>query len=169
MADNEGDRPERLYKGKTHFHMSSIEGPVPFGGGVEPSREDRRPKCEPWRVGRHYGIHVYEGDRPVATFLDAADAQRAVAAEARIVELTAALRRYGEHDDECPRWRNQAQECTCGLDAALAAAGEGEDRPSHTQECEDFAFQHHAATGGDADCICHVGNDGSTTTRRSNA
>jgi DNA repair ATPase RecN len=47
--------------------------------------------------------------------------------EARVVELTAAFRRYGEHDDECPRWQNQAQECTCGLDAALAAAGEGED------------------------------------------
>lgn len=33
-----------------------------------------------WRVGSHYGIHVYEGDRPVATFLDPADAERAVAA-----------------------------------------------------------------------------------------
>lgn len=33
-----------------------------------------------WRIGKHYGIHVYEGDRPVATFHDAADAERAVAA-----------------------------------------------------------------------------------------
>lgn len=32
----------------------------------------------PWRVGNHYGIHVYEGDRPVATFHDPADAERAV-------------------------------------------------------------------------------------------
>lgn len=33
-----------------------------------------------WRVGRHYPIHVYDGDTPVATFLTAADAARAVAA-----------------------------------------------------------------------------------------
>ena len=33
---------------------------------------------EPWRVGKHYGIHVYEGDRPVATFHRPEDAQRAV-------------------------------------------------------------------------------------------
>lgn len=31
-----------------------------------------------WRTGRHYGIHVYEGDRPVATFHNPHDAQRAV-------------------------------------------------------------------------------------------
>lgn len=34
----------------------------------------------PWRVGRHYGIHVYEGDRPVATFHDPEEAALAVAA-----------------------------------------------------------------------------------------
>lgn len=34
----------------------------------------------PWRVGRHYGIHVYEGDRPVATFHRVEDARRAVEA-----------------------------------------------------------------------------------------
>lgn len=40
-----------------------------------------------WRVGRSYGIHVYEvgetspdGDRPVATFLRPEDAALAVAA-----------------------------------------------------------------------------------------
>ncbi len=33
-----------------------------------------------WRVGRHYGIHVYEGDRPVATFHDADEARLAVGA-----------------------------------------------------------------------------------------
>lgn len=32
-----------------------------------------------WRVGRHYGIHVYEGDRPVATFFREEDAREAVA------------------------------------------------------------------------------------------
>lgn len=34
----------------------------------------------PYRVGNHYGIHVYQGDRPVATFFDAAEAKRFVAA-----------------------------------------------------------------------------------------
>jgi hypothetical protein len=33
-----------------------------------------------WRVGRHYGIHVYQGDRPVATFQRAEDAARCVEA-----------------------------------------------------------------------------------------
>lgn len=36
--------------------------------------------AEGWRVGRHYDIHVYEGDRPVATFFTARDARRAVEA-----------------------------------------------------------------------------------------
>jgi hypothetical protein len=31
-----------------------------------------------WRVGRHYNIHVYEGDRPVATFFREEDARQAV-------------------------------------------------------------------------------------------
>lgn len=31
-----------------------------------------------WRVGRHYPIHVYEGDRPIATFFTAVDAAQAV-------------------------------------------------------------------------------------------
>ena len=36
--------------------------------------------AEPWRVGEHYAIHVYEGDRPVATFHRAMDAEIAVTA-----------------------------------------------------------------------------------------
>lgn len=32
----------------------------------------------PWRVGNHYGIHVYEGDRPVATFHQPEDAAQCV-------------------------------------------------------------------------------------------
>lgn len=32
-----------------------------------------------WRQGRHVSIHVYEDDRPVATFVNAADAERVVA------------------------------------------------------------------------------------------
>lgn len=35
---------------------------------------------KPWRQGRHYPIHVYEGDRPVATFLREEDARLACAA-----------------------------------------------------------------------------------------
>ncbi len=35
---------------------------------------------QPWRVGTSYSIHVYQGDRPVATFVNPADAQRAVEA-----------------------------------------------------------------------------------------
>jgi hypothetical protein len=31
-----------------------------------------------WRVGSHYGIHVYEGQRPVATFHTVLDARRCV-------------------------------------------------------------------------------------------
>jgi hypothetical protein len=37
---------------------------------------DNRPPR--WRVGQHYGIHVYEDQRPVATFHTVADARRAV-------------------------------------------------------------------------------------------
>ena len=37
-----------------------------------------------WRVGRHYGIHVYEGNRPVATFHREEDAAAAVDAVNRL-------------------------------------------------------------------------------------
>lgn len=65
-------------------------GPFPWPG--EKKRRERaereatelmelvhRPR-EKWRVGEHYGIHVYAGDRPVGTFHDPADALRAVTA-----------------------------------------------------------------------------------------
>jgi hypothetical protein len=39
-----------------------------------------------WRVGRQYGIHVYEGDRPVATFHTVADAALAVKAHNEYVK-----------------------------------------------------------------------------------
>lgn len=45
---------------------------------MEPISDDSTPVLD-WRVGEHYGIHVYEGDRPVATFHTVADAKRAVA------------------------------------------------------------------------------------------
>lgn len=38
-----------------------------------------------WRVGEHYGIHVYDGDRPVATFHRAEDAAEVVAAHNEVV------------------------------------------------------------------------------------
>jgi hypothetical protein len=45
---------------------------------------DARQPDEKWRIGTSWGIHVYQGEkgspgeRPVATFHDPADAQRAV-------------------------------------------------------------------------------------------
>lgn len=57
---------------------------------VRDHRAQARPVMEPaadppssstrWRIGNHYDVHVYEHDRPVATFHDAQDAARAVAA-----------------------------------------------------------------------------------------
>lgn len=46
------------------------------GPAMEPGPCD----CGQWRVGSKYGIHVYEGDRPVATFLRPDDAKLAVEA-----------------------------------------------------------------------------------------
>lgn len=39
------------------------------------------------------------------------------------------------------------------------------DRPQHTQECLDEALMFHAATGGDADCICGAISATSDATR----
>jgi len=51
-----------------------------------------------WRVGEHYGIHVYEGDRPVATFLTETDARMAVIAVNRLMarKFPETLRRLAE-------------------------------------------------------------------------
>ena len=40
-----------------------------------------------YRVGRHYGIHVYQGDRPVATFVDPEEARAFVEAANAAMEL----------------------------------------------------------------------------------
>lgn len=45
-----------------------------------PTPEVRQLATPEWRVGRHYPVHVYEGDTPVATFFTAQDAERAVRA-----------------------------------------------------------------------------------------
>lgn len=49
----------------------------------------------PWRVGNHYRIHVYEGDRPVATFHREEDAARAVEAIG-IFDRDPLVRKMGE-------------------------------------------------------------------------
>ncbi len=51
--------------------------------GVLESGREVRPGTklrERYRVGSRYGIHVYSGDRPVATFFDAREAEAFVAA-----------------------------------------------------------------------------------------
>lgn len=54
-----------------------------------PTVPDNAGLREAWRVGNHYGIHVYEGDRPVATFHREADARRCVEALAERDDLAA--------------------------------------------------------------------------------
>jgi hypothetical protein len=66
---------------------------------------------ERWRVGEHYGIHVYAGDRPVATFHTVADAKRAVEAVNEREELTAE--------------RDLARTVAVTLEQELAAAKKG--------------------------------------------
>jgi hypothetical protein len=46
----------------------------------------------PWRVGQHYGIHVYAGNTPIATFHTVADAARAVEAVNLWITLAQQLR-----------------------------------------------------------------------------
>ena len=51
--------------------------------------------------------------------LQTAIAERGAALErCRVIE--AALRRYGAHYPDCPRWDGEANKCVCGLDEALA-------------------------------------------------
>lgn len=52
-----------------------------------------------WRVGQHYMIHVYEGDRPVATFHTAADARAAVTAHNDHAALLAHVERLEQQAD----------------------------------------------------------------------
>ena len=48
-----------------------------------------------WRVGAHYGIHVYDGDVPIATFHTAADAAAAVAAHNLLAAVDPELAQQG--------------------------------------------------------------------------
>lgn len=45
-----------------------------------------------WRLGEHYRIHVYEDQRPVATFFEEADAKLAVEDHNDIDALRSAIR-----------------------------------------------------------------------------
>lgn len=59
-----------------------------------------------WRVGRHFGIHVYEGDVPVATFHTAEDAALAVYAvnQAEAARVAAPTRTAPDYADGRWRW-----------------------------------------------------------------
>lgn len=59
------------------------------GAALEPGR------VEQWRVGQHYGIHVYQGGRPVATFHHAVDAAEAVRAVNALADAEVAGRAAG--------------------------------------------------------------------------
>ena len=52
-----------------------------------------------WRVGRHYAIHVYEGDRPVATFHREEDARRCVDAIAAVTSEAEPTEEPEDDDD----------------------------------------------------------------------
>jgi hypothetical protein len=79
--------------GNEYEHVTGCEGEVEcpacwvadIRAALAAGREGGVVRGGPWRVGQHYGIHVYEvtaagDDRPVATFHRAEDAARAVAA-----------------------------------------------------------------------------------------
>lgn len=79
------------------------------------------PQGRTWRVGEHYGIHVYEGDRPVATFHDAKDAASAVASfNAAGVGATPPA----EAVSLCPLQTDTAQEPQNGAEGEWASVGE---------------------------------------------
>lgn len=71
-----------------HGEISRVADAVARVDGIDPRDlavevRDERPEegddeRPPWRVGQHYSIHVYEDDRPVATFHTMEDAQLAV-------------------------------------------------------------------------------------------
>ena len=69
---------------RPHRRMSKAEANQQLLAKLREHEEAQRTRevtgHEPWRVGSHYKVHVYQGERPVATFHDPADAARAVAA-----------------------------------------------------------------------------------------
>lgn len=99
---HDGIVDELRRKGGLWLRMAEAAGGWPVGlageDGWAPLSDAERatlagaatPAAPPWRVGRSYGIHVYEvgpntphGDRPVGTFSTREDAERAVVAANR--------------------------------------------------------------------------------------
>lgn len=72
----------------------------PLVGLSSDAVEDDEVPVTPWRVGRHYGIHVYEGDRPVATFLTVFDARLAVEAFNSTRAVAAPVPLEAQREDE---------------------------------------------------------------------
>ena len=89
----------------------------------------------PWRTGSHYGIQVYEGDRPVATFHTVADAHCAVVA-------------YNEADE----LRIRAERAV----AALAAAEQERDEARAACEQGATSIRKAAAIGAERDRLAEA-------------
>jgi hypothetical protein len=87
LAERGGLGPDEmmaLLEDRPHHRMSAADANQQLLAKLREHEEAQRTRevtgHEPWRVGSHYAIHVYQGERPVATFHDPADAARAVAA-----------------------------------------------------------------------------------------
>lgn len=59
---------------------------------------------DPYRVGNDYPIHVYQGDRPVATFFTAEEAKAFVDAVNRVESLPEPPRTWPVSTKEVRRW-----------------------------------------------------------------
>jgi hypothetical protein len=130
----EGDRPCLVGRAcRAEICRDGCKWPDPdavSGRGVEPSREDRHQNGDPALIERL--------------------AAKCDDLEARVVELEAALREIRDNEGVAPgalHWRTQAAR-------ALAAAGEGEDRPPRSEPDPDQPF-HPCACGGDHLTIDH--------------
>jgi hypothetical protein len=69
--------------GATSFYIHGRNKIVVFEEPLDPMHRETGgyaplPAAEPWRVGTKYGLHVYCGNRPVATFFDDTEARLAV-------------------------------------------------------------------------------------------
>jgi hypothetical protein len=76
-----------------------------------------------WRVGRHYAIHVYEGERPVATFHTVIDARLGAAAPALADALEAWAKSITAHLGGDPINPRELDALRINTEAALRAAG----------------------------------------------
>lgn len=90
---------------------SSVAPAVPTTG---------QPPCEVWRVGTHYGIHLYEGTRPVATFHRPEDAALAARLRAENAALTEKARDAIAEADIAETAHKQACDVIAPLEKALS-------------------------------------------------